>query len=665
MHIEDWNEEFLSRFSPEKYVENLLNAGIQNAMLPFQTHVGLCYYPTKIGCIHKAFKGKEDLIKRTVDLCHKNGIAVTGYYSLSFNTREHDRHKEWRMVMQDGKSMRERKDFSGEKMAFGSAQLSRYGLCCPNNPEYRKFVYEQIDEIFEYFDFEGLFFDMPFWKHTCYCSQCRNRWKEEIGGQIPFEPIENDDLHRKLLTKKYQWMGEWIQSVTDYVKRKNPNVTVEHNFSQAMEDNSETACGEEVGRASDFIGGDLYGGIVNHSLACKFFKNFTKNQPFEYMFSRCKPSLSMHTLSKSYDEIRTEVLLTAAHHGATLVIDAIDPVGTVDERFYKQMGKVFEIQKKYEPYFGGSMREDVGIYYSIRSRFTKDRIDYNNLACAKGAAAALIENHIPFGVVGNFHGYKDYKALVIPALCDMESDFFDDIENYIENGGNVYLSGAYSKSLVERLLKCRYRGMTEAVNVYIAPTVQNETLFLGFNEEYPFPFEGKAPVIECGDDCETLAYFKLPYTNPGDSRFASIHSNPPGVSTTYPAVLKRRIGKGSVIWSGVCLEAIDMYEYKRVFINLLKTLTDNFSLESNAPSNVEITVFDCEDGITVNAIALNEKVVADKVLPFEISVKSEKRPKSVNKLPYGEEIPFRYEDGCVKFFTDVLDIFDMYKVRFQ
>ena len=277
---------------------------------------------------------------------------------------------------------------------------------------------------------------------------------------------------------------------------------------------------------------------------------------------------------------------------------------------------------------------------------------------------SLIENNIPFGVVGNFRNYKDYRTLIIPALCDMESSFFDDIENYIKNGGNVYLSGSDSKSLVERLLNCKYKGSTEAVNVYIAPTAENEKLFLGFNEEYPFPFEGKAPIIECGDDCEVLAYFKLPYTNPDESRFASIHSNPPGVLTTYPAVLRRSLGNGSIVWSGVSLEAVDMYEYKRIFINLLETLTKDYSFVSNAPSDVEITVFDCDDGILVNATVLDEKAFVDKVLPFEIFVKSSVSPKGVNKLPDGKAISFVYEDGYVKFSSDALDIFDMYKIYF-
>ena len=43
MHIDDWDEKFLSQFSPDAYYENLKKANIQNAMLYFQSHVGLLH----------------------------------------------------------------------------------------------------------------------------------------------------------------------------------------------------------------------------------------------------------------------------------------------------------------------------------------------------------------------------------------------------------------------------------------------------------------------------------------------------------------------------------------------------------------------------------------------------------------------------------------------
>ena len=93
MHIDDWDPEFLSKFNPQTYVENLKLAKINNAMIYFQSHVGLCYWPTKSGKMHRGFGGREDMIKRTVELCHENGIAVTAYYSLIFDTYQNDIHQ--------------------------------------------------------------------------------------------------------------------------------------------------------------------------------------------------------------------------------------------------------------------------------------------------------------------------------------------------------------------------------------------------------------------------------------------------------------------------------------------------------------------------------------------------------------------------------------------
>jgi hypothetical protein len=51
-------------------------------------------------------------------------------------------------------------------------------------------------------------------------------------------------------------------------------------FSQISK--NDTAAKEHIVRvvalaqASDFVGGDLYRGIYNHSAACKFYKNVTK-----------------------------------------------------------------------------------------------------------------------------------------------------------------------------------------------------------------------------------------------------------------------------------------------------------------------------------------------------------------------------------------------------
>ena len=64
MHIDDWDESFLSEFSVDDYIDNLKLAKIQSAMLYTMSHVGHCYYPSKIGHVHGALVGKEDTIKK-------------------------------------------------------------------------------------------------------------------------------------------------------------------------------------------------------------------------------------------------------------------------------------------------------------------------------------------------------------------------------------------------------------------------------------------------------------------------------------------------------------------------------------------------------------------------------------------------------------------------
>ena len=57
MHIEDWNPEFMRQFDPEVYFRALQKAEITAPMIYVQSHVGLCYWPTKSGVMHKGFEG--------------------------------------------------------------------------------------------------------------------------------------------------------------------------------------------------------------------------------------------------------------------------------------------------------------------------------------------------------------------------------------------------------------------------------------------------------------------------------------------------------------------------------------------------------------------------------------------------------------------------------
>jgi uncharacterized membrane protein len=88
-----------------------------------------------------------------------------------------------------------------------------------------------------------------------------------------------------------------------------PWVTVEHNVAFSARPENMVANAEEVIKACDYVGGDLDLGVFGHSFTCKFYKNITKNQPFEHMFTRCAPGLSVHTQIKSPDVMSSAFFL--------------------------------------------------------------------------------------------------------------------------------------------------------------------------------------------------------------------------------------------------------------------------------------------------------------------------------------------------------------------
>jgi hypothetical protein len=84
------------------------------------------------------------------------------------------------------------------------------------------------------------------------------------------------------------------------------------------------------------------------------------------------PAHSEHTTTKSQDMLTQSVAMTYLHHGACLLIDAIDPAGTMDRRVYEQIGKVFDSLNGYEPWLTwGKQAFDVALYYDLNGKYNR------------------------------------------------------------------------------------------------------------------------------------------------------------------------------------------------------------------------------------------------------------------------------------------------------
>jgi len=337
----------------------------------------------------------------------------------------------------------------------------------------------------------------------------------------------------------------------------------------------------------------------------------------------------------------------------------------MDYRLYDRLGKVFEATGKYEKYFVGDMIEDVGVYNTFKSRFNKRNEPYNNHMCTVETVKNLVKNNILCGVTGGWYPLDKYSTLICSCLTGEDEYDFERIIEYVKNGGNLYFSGGDCPGLIKEFFGAEVEGSTREHVVYISPEESEEKYFEGYSKRFPLHFDGYAPVTKGMKKENILAKITLPYTSQDSAKFVSIHSNPPGVNTEIPAMAYTEYGKGKVLWSALPIEALDLYDYIKIFRNLiLDKLKTKQRIKSNAPEDVELVAFNSGDSLLISCVKLNVKHDAESVQSFEIIVEASEEPESIELLEKNEKLDYIFENNHIIFKTKELNIFDMYKINF-
>ncbi|MBP3567930.1 MAG: alpha-L-fucosidase [Lachnospiraceae bacterium] len=661
MHIDDWNPEFLSKVNVDEYVEALKAAGVQAAMVKGRPHTGLANYPTKIGRMHKGLKG-YDYFGEMVKKCHENGIAVIAYFSQIFDNWAYEEHPSWRLVTAEGKNMREYR--GGDNFKSG-----RYGIVCPNNQEYRAYVEACLTEMNTLYDFEGMFLDMTFFPEVCYCNSCRERYKKETGKELPRRVNWKDKEWLNFVAIREEWMAEYARFATGVVKKIKPEVTIEHQFSRItgpwIDGSSEL-----LTEAIDYCGGDYYGGLLQQTFINKYYKNVSPFLPFVYHTSRCDPELVYHTTTKTEEELLLHVITALLHNGAFLLVDAINPDGSiVPEVYHGIMKQVFDKTRQYEKYVSGNLHHDVAIWFATHAKYDPkepecdimDKIfwpDYY-MGAPVAAASVLRENNVAFDVIGT-KNIKDETApvMILSHVANIRDEEMDEIEDYVKRGGSLYISGPLGNKRLEDLLGLRVLGMTEHNFTYMSPTGAGMEIFEGFSALSPLtiPMPQVMVGITDQDDITVLATRTVPYTLTNTSDFAAIHSNPPGIYTDSPALILKDVGLGKVIWSAAPIEMSKPYMSRQVFLRIIKSLMGEPVVKSNAPKFVEVLFWE-KEGKEYLAV-VNEQEESPIAPTYDIYIDVKRTGKKAVLLPNSEELKTEMIDAeTMRIFLPKLNVF--------
>jgi len=667
-HITEHDESFLSRFDPAVFVNTVKRSGADSVMVYACCHNGNCYYPTRVGHSHKNLKGR-DVFGEIVSLLRKEGIAPRAYYTIVYQRHAARNNPDWRVTQIDGKQ-----------------NYRRSWHNCPNSQGYRAFVKAHVAEIAAY-DVDGFFVDMTFWPGVCMCHSCRARFLKETGREIPETVNWNDPLWVRFQRSRERWLSECAHEITGAIKAVNPRIVVSHQFSPVL---LGWMYGQtyDLSLASDVPSGDFYGGKNQQRFGTKVLAAFTQKLPFEFMTSRCV-TLYDHTSNKSEDELLCSCITTLANGGAYLLIDAINPDGTLEKPLYDRLSHLAETLKPFKQKVAALkpvIQADTGLYFSMASHIRRDHNGTNlraimdpanNMLAASdlrpmqevlGTSIVLNQCKIPYRVLTDHStDFSSLKTIIVNDASFMSAAECERLRQFVHAGGTLIATGMTSHQdldgstsgdfALKDVFGVSFTGRFSRKWNYLVPGEGGEMVSCNV----------PAPLVNA-TTATVLARVSEPMFDPEDfERFASYHSNPPGAAIEHAAMAVNRYGKGTCIYLYSSCLAMQNEAQQAFGGNLIRRFASTSLLKaSGAPNSVEISLLrgTTKPSYLLCFVNYQEELPNIPVHDIEVAVSlpDNASPLACRRVSDGKAIDFTADSGQIRLKVSRLETVEMIEI---
>ena len=240
--------------------------------------------------------------------------------------------------------------------------------------------------------------------------------------------------------------------------------------------------------------------------------------------------------------------------------------------------------------------------------------------------------------------FSGLETLIVCNAAYLAPEETGRLREFVRNGGTLIATGATSLYDTEGCGGKNF-ALADVFGVDYTGKRSDSVTYTGTELIYA---EGNVPLTRPVPETEvrgTLTFPDFPVNDP--ERYASIHSNPPGEKTDFPALTVHRFGKGVCVWLAAPV-ALQNHATQRTFIkNLLREFLPSFVVqEKNLAESAEITLLKGADGTELLCIVNRQDEVP--VIPLcnvEFSIRHSGRPKRIVRVSDGAEIPVAWENG--------------------
>ncbi len=665
MHIPDTDKSYLSKFDSEEYARLVALSGVDTAILYTSNCLGYTFFEEEQ--MHRNMNGR-DFVGERIEAFKKYGVRTVLYYNI-WNREAALKHPDWNL----------QNPYKGKK-------LERFRRNCLNSEGFRSYVKRQLEVLSAKYEFEGIWIDMIDWFDTlCVCPACRKKLLSEEGIEIPKFIDYSDKNFAKYRAARERWLCEFIDLVRDAVHTGNPNATVTFQ-NAAWRKGLETGISEESMKRSEFLAGDFYANPLMYSVICKFINNATENRPVEFMTSVCS-ELEAHTTSKTDRELLRTVYGSFAHNTAFTFIDAIDPVGTMNESRYLRMKRIGEKTKAERENLSpdATLISDLTVYLNHDSIFEYvDKMpleDYSSQGkipkklCS--IAEAMIEKHISFDInVKKNLGKIESPAILLSDVRILNREEVELLTRYVEGGGTLIatnMTGTLTKEgdalpdfALSELLGVHLAGRSTLNPSYIRRADKSVAEFADYDEGYPIAVLSSSALVRADEDTEILGYLTTPVSSSSDPDvFSSAISDPPMIDTDCPALTRKKVGLGQAIYICTPIEE-SIHPDARGLLTALILSANKRNIKVQAPEWMEALCYldEEKDRYMINLLNTMSGGYEAIVPEVKISLKTDKMITKAYNITQNKPVSVEQANGEVAFALKDVNNFSMVILEF-
>jgi hypothetical protein len=455
--------------------------------------------------------------------------------------------------------------------------------------------------------------------YGCWCAACRKQFEAQFGGPMP-PGVTWDENWDRMLEFRYRSSERFEKALYAHIKSLDPGASVDFNY------HGNPPFSWEVGQRpvqhagnSDFVTGEtgMWGfSAATVGLNAEFYRAATPNLPFQIAISRDARCYHNQTV-RPLPDLRWELFALLAHGGFVTVVDKMGFDGWLDPVCYERLGAAFKEAQAKRLHFGGRPVQDVGLYFSSR---TRDWVGRENPAeyfhSFQGAHKAMLYEHLPWGIVldenATLETLRQFAVVLLPNVGIVSEKEVGLFARYVEAGGNLIvtgLGGCYDSrgklqdnTALERLTGARFVRKLHSLDNWVQFSSSQTT---GLARHFapatgavgPFLVKGPAGVFEPTTATPAGQLLK-PYRTTRQIEGKEGTSWPMSPEAPVgPALLLNTPGKGRVLTFACSPDYATASEHhipeaRRLLVCAVRLLHPSPRVEIAAPVNVEAVVTD-------------------------------------------------------------------------